>query len=462
MVAIYGRLFPMCSYEPRGYCGLEAGRGLQVAAERDPLIHRRWSRWDVALGIMIRMSRDREPVKAQRPLVPVMPSWVIWVGALMFPLLALGLMRLLLLHFVSGTPQDRMQLDVIKTAGGIVMGTGGAIALLLNARRQRSTEIALRLQDADIAQKELAAEDTRHDAAERRITELYNAAVEQLGSPNAPVRLGGLYALERLAQDNHGHRQTVVEVLCAYLRMPDPDEPLDKDLIDNSNPSGKVRKQRREEHQVRRAAQHILIRHLRTFGASDDSSRQKFWPGIEIDLNGATLHNWNFANCLVESANFSKTIFRGKHTDFSAAAIEGFASFNGAKFYCSTSFSDTKFADYVAFSSVTFFDAAVFEGTSFHGGTTFAFSEFMATAKFHRVNMHEDTIYFSGTFFHADAWFGISNGTVSIIDKIYAKRGKSVSPFPPGAEFEDPIGEKGIPASEWCLIVQHGWASHVP
>ncbi|MEV4075213.1 hypothetical protein [Nonomuraea fuscirosea] len=41
------------------------------------------------------------------------------------------------------------------------------------------------------------------------------------GDP-APGRLGGLYALEQLAQDNRDPvlRQTVVDVICAYLRMP--------------------------------------------------------------------------------------------------------------------------------------------------------------------------------------------------------------------------------------------------
>ncbi|MEV5499747.1 hypothetical protein AB0M50_30540 [Nonomuraea fuscirosea] len=50
----------------------------------------------------------------------------------------------------------------------------------------------------------------------------YGKAVEQLGSDPAPGRLGGLYALEQLAQDNRDPvlRQTVVDVICAYLRMP--------------------------------------------------------------------------------------------------------------------------------------------------------------------------------------------------------------------------------------------------
>ncbi|WHT22490.1 hypothetical protein N8J89_15915 [Crossiella sp. CA-258035] len=119
----------------------------------------------------------------------------------------------LLLAFGGGGEGDRVRLEAIKTAGAIVVGTAGAAALWLAARRQRTTEIAMRHQ-------ERVAEATEADAAERRVTELYTKAVEQLGSENAAVRLGGMYALERLAQNTPGQRQTIVNVLCAYLRMP--------------------------------------------------------------------------------------------------------------------------------------------------------------------------------------------------------------------------------------------------
>lgn len=39
---------------------------------------------------------------------------------------------------------------------------------------------------------------TDHDAAQRRLSELYLKAVEQLGAPQAAVRHGGLYALGRI------------------------------------------------------------------------------------------------------------------------------------------------------------------------------------------------------------------------------------------------------------------------
>ena len=44
--------------------------------------------------------------------------------------------------------------------------------------------------------QEIATALTDRDATERRMAELYTRAAEQLGNDKAPVRLGGLYALE--------------------------------------------------------------------------------------------------------------------------------------------------------------------------------------------------------------------------------------------------------------------------
>ena len=111
-----------------------------------------------------------------------------------------------MLRRLYGGQGTQVQLDVIRTAETLVIGTGGAAALLLTARRQRYTELAL--------------VHTDRDATERRITELYTKAADQLGSEKAPVRLAGLHALERLAQNTPEQRQTIGDVICAYLRMP--------------------------------------------------------------------------------------------------------------------------------------------------------------------------------------------------------------------------------------------------
>lgn len=69
-------------------------------------------------------------------------------------------------------------------------------------------------------QQREANEAAKHDATERRLTDLYVKAVEQLGSDKPAVRHGGLYALERVAQNNPDQRQTIVDVVCAYLQAP--------------------------------------------------------------------------------------------------------------------------------------------------------------------------------------------------------------------------------------------------
>jgi uncharacterized protein YjbI with pentapeptide repeats len=54
--------------------------------------------------------------------------------------------------------------------------------------------------------------------AEGQITDRYTKAIEQLGSDKLDVRLGGVYALERIARDSKRDHSTVVEVLSAFVR----------------------------------------------------------------------------------------------------------------------------------------------------------------------------------------------------------------------------------------------------
>jgi hypothetical protein len=50
------------------------------------------------------------------------------------------------------------------------------------------------------------------------ITERYTKAIEQLGQQKLAMRLGGIYALERIAKDSERDHPTVVEVLSAFVR----------------------------------------------------------------------------------------------------------------------------------------------------------------------------------------------------------------------------------------------------
>jgi hypothetical protein len=55
----------------------------------------------------------------------------------------------------------------------------------------------------------------------RTLNERFATAAEQLADNKPPaVRLAGVYAMAGLADDWEENRQTCVDVLCAYLRMP--------------------------------------------------------------------------------------------------------------------------------------------------------------------------------------------------------------------------------------------------
>jgi hypothetical protein len=55
-------------------------------------------------------------------------------------------------------------------------------------------------------------------AEQGQITDRYNAAITNLGSHSIEVRLGGIYALQRLMQDSPRDQPTVIAVLCAFVR----------------------------------------------------------------------------------------------------------------------------------------------------------------------------------------------------------------------------------------------------
>ena len=184
-------------------------------------------------------------------------------------------------HAKPGTDQANARLDAVRTGLAAGAGAGAAVGLMLAFRRQHHQEIATDLTD--------------RDATERRITELYTKAVEQLGNDKAPVRLGGLYALERLAQDNPAHRQTIVNVICAYLRMPfSPTAPASKPEPEATEapeePAAETETRTdgtgdtwQQERQVRLTAQRILAEHLR-----DDRAKISAPPILRAHVSGLT------------------------------------------------------------------------------------------------------------------------------------------------------------------------------
>jgi hypothetical protein len=83
---------------------------------------------------------------------------------------------------------------------------GGLIAL--DETRQANAETKRANEAADV--RERAANANTH------VRGFYAAAIGLLGSDTLDVRLGGLYALERIAIDSPADQRTAVEVLSAF------------------------------------------------------------------------------------------------------------------------------------------------------------------------------------------------------------------------------------------------------
>jgi uncharacterized protein YjbI with pentapeptide repeats len=314
--------------------------------------------------------------------------------------------------------------EAIRTVLTAMVGAGGLVTLAVVVRRQWSQEQDHKLakQNAADARAEAdrrhrldlqSAAEARHDAEERRITDLYMTAVEQLGHDKATVRLGALYALDRLGRNHPGHRREVIEIWCSYLRRSftppirftesegAPLTPVESHVDTYLAPSTASHAEAEEEYQVRTTAQRLLVSHFKD--PRDNHQRNEpppvdpegFWAVPHLGLPGAVLINADFGNCWLPKANFSGTTFIG-HTTFDAARFSEYArfsrarfngpgSFERARFGRDTRFEKTRFSRTARFSEALFIEHADFGGAEFEGNARFDEARFGGDAEFIRA-----------------------------------------------------------------------------
>lgn len=104
------------------------------------------------------------------------------------------------------TPKDLIELEnqTRQTLIQIIAGAALLAGLYLVWRRMVGTE-------------QLAAQ-ALQTVREGQLTERYTRAVSQFGSDKLEIRLGGIFALERIARESERDHWPVMEVLCAYVR----------------------------------------------------------------------------------------------------------------------------------------------------------------------------------------------------------------------------------------------------
>jgi hypothetical protein len=174
----------------------------------------------------------------------------------------------------------------------------------------------------------------------RTFNDRFATAADRLGMEAAATRLAGVYALAGLADDWPDGRQTCIDVLCAYLRLPyDADPGSEKYSWD--------------EREIRRTLIRVIRDHLRPGFSTVSWSTCKFsfegavfdcgdLSGIHLDAPGLmTFHGCRFAaekffldHAVINGARmwFTRAIFAHGTVTFAGTQFSGSVSFNEATF----------------------------------------------------------------------------------------------------------------------------------
>ena len=309
--------------------------------------------------------------------------------------------------------------------GHLLYITGGVIAVLglIETNRKNSQE------------------HIRQVHASRR--DRYIEAVDKLSSENAPVRLGGVYALvglvdEWLDDDNIDQEarikegQIIINNLCSYIRSPFPLA----EKIEEYDDRKELEELKKKDSKSLDPLDSINLMFLteRFTDTDDEKKNNQITAEYAKIQEEQDVRRTIFVEMSKRSSTFTKDK-KGKIVDtlpgmwsdfdfdFSRAPIfyplntitieKG--NFSSAKFYSKANFSETTFTQNADFSSVTFTQGADFSRAKFTQGANFGRAEFTQSANFGRAEFTHYAIFlwanftqnadFSSATFTQDAYF---------------------------------------------------------
>src|SRR5215217_2094779 len=172
-----------------------------------------------------------------------------------------GLVLGLILDWYIDPRTSTAKKDIVQALGLITAGVAGAVGIYFTWRsqrlsrqaqeeNQRNTLAQIKNAEEQLRLSRQSQEDNQRNTQEQlditrqgQITERFTRAIEQLGEthdngdPKLELRLGGIYALERIARDSPKRdSSTVMEVLTAYVRenassLPPKESPPPADIL---------------------------------------------------------------------------------------------------------------------------------------------------------------------------------------------------------------------------------------
>jgi hypothetical protein len=182
---------------------------------------------------------------------------------------------------------------VLQLVFASVAGAGALVALIVAYRRQK-----------------IAEADSAHDRT-RVFNERFIAIAAQLGDEQPAVRLAGVHAMAGLADDWKANRQTCIDVLCAFLRMPYEPDP------GQAAPAAEQLAYRAKQ-EVRHTVIRVIAAHLR-----DDA--QVSWQGHDLDFTSVVFDGGDFERARFNggTVSFRHARFSGGRFSFREAMVSG-------------------------------------------------------------------------------------------------------------------------------------------
>ena len=279
---------------------------------------------------------------------------------------------------------------------------------------------------------------------ERR--ERYTKAVEQLGSKEAPVRIGGVYTLvglvdEWLLDENLDYTekvregQVIINSLCAYIRSSFALAFHYDELTQDSPTSEGFYKNREQEFYTDKAEfkseadiRLSIIKEIHNRLQGPDKNSPGTWSDFEYDFSGSTFFypidftrsyyakpvkfsgstyqdEVRFGGSTYQGgADFSGSIYR-RGADFSNSTYWGKIVFGGSVYQGWAVFRDSAYRGEAAFNDSVYWGGADFSGSTYRGRTGFGNSIYQEGADLSRSTYWGEAD-FSGSIFCSDIYFG--------------------------------------------------------
>ena len=257
--------------------------------------------------------------------------------------------------------------------------------------------------------------------AERR--ERYTKAVEQLGSKEAPVRIGGVYTLiglvdEWLLDENLDYTekvregQVIVNNLCAYIRSSFSLAFHYDELTQDSPTAEGLYKNREQEFYIDKAALESeanirlsIIKEIHDRLQSPEINTPGAWSDFEYDFSGSTFfYPVDFTRSYyAKPVNFSGSAYQDE-VRFGGSTYQGGADFSGSIYQRGADFLSSTYQSQANFSGSTYQDKAVFSSSTYQDGANFSGSTYQGEV-FFRGSVYRDWVVFNGSAYRDEADF---------------------------------------------------------